>query len=81
MLEVFDRMTIDLLVNSFFQKPSMILFLNKDDLFRKRIQSKDLCNEEKGWFTDYRGGCNEAEAYEYIKNKFLSKCRDKKKQV
>jgi len=67
--------------SSFFQKPSMILFLNKDDLFRKRIQSKDLCNEEKGWFTDYRGGCNEAEAYEYIKNKFLSKCRDKKKQI
>jgi len=65
--------------SSFFQKPSMILFLNKDDLFRERIRLKDLRNDEKNWFTDYTGGCDEAAAYEYIENKFLSKCRDKKK--
>jgi len=59
----------------------MILFLNKDDLFRERIKSKDLRNDEKNWFTDYHGGCNEEEAYKYIENKFLSKCRDKKKQI
>ena len=70
-----------LFVNSFFQKPSMILFLNKDDLFRERIQTKDLRSDEKGWFTDYDGGCDETAAYNYIENKFLSKCRDKKKQV
>merc|ERR1712032_407557 len=70
------------IVNSnFFQKPSMILFLNKDDLFRERIQTKDLRNDEKKWFTDYEGGCDEDAAYKYIENKFLSKCRDKTKQI
>merc|ERR1712150_441170 len=66
------------IVNSgFFQKPSMILFLNKDDLFRERIQTKSLRNDEKKWFMDYDGGCDEVAAYNYIENKFLSKCRDK----
>jgi len=70
------------IVNSnFFQKPSMILFLNKDDLFRERIKVKDLRNDEKKWFTDYEGGCDEEAAYKYIENKFLSKCRDKTKQI
>ena len=59
----------------------MILFLNKDDLFRERIQTKDLRNDEKKWFTDYEGGCDEEAAYKYIENKFLSKCRNKDKQV
>jgi len=70
------------IVNSnFFQQPSMILFLNKDDLFRERIQTKDLRNDEKKWFTDYEGGCDEEAAYKYIENKFLSKCRNKDKQI
>merc|ERR1712232_1037645 len=67
--------------SSFFQKPSMILFLNKEDLFTEKIKTKSLRNDEKGWFTDYDGGCDADEAYQYIEQKFLSKCRDKSKQV
>ena len=59
----------------------MILFLNKDDLFRQRIQTKDLRNDDKKWFTDYEGGCDEEAAYIYIENKFLSKCRNKERRV
>ncbi|KAJ3432566.1 guanine nucleotide-binding protein g(o) subunit alpha [Anaeramoeba flamelloides] len=51
-----------------FRETNMVLFLNKDDLFRKKIQKKDLtcC------FKDYEGGCDYDKALEYIKKTFLA---------
>jgi len=63
------------------EKKNCILCFNKDDIFIERIKIKDLRNDEKKWFTDYNGGCDQAAAYRYILNKFLSKCEDKSKKV
>ncbi|KAJ3427468.1 g protein alpha i subunit [Anaeramoeba flamelloides] len=51
-----------------FSETNMVLFLNKDDLFRKKIKKKDLtcC------FKDYEGGCDYDKALQYIKETFLN---------
>jgi hypothetical protein len=46
----------------------MILFLNKDDLFREKIQSVDM----KCCFADYDGGCDYEKAATFMKRQFLS---------
>jgi guanine nucleotide-binding protein G(i) subunit alpha len=45
-----------------FEKSSMILFLNKRDLFAEKIQKVDL----KECFPDYKGAANEKEAALFI---------------
>lgn len=52
----------------FFTKTSMILFLNKRDLFEEKIKTIDL----KCCFEDYEFGCNYNEACIYIKDSFLT---------
>jgi len=47
---------------------AMILFFNKQDLFKEKIKSTSLAHT----FNDYTGGGNDKEAFEYIKNKFIS---------
>jgi len=48
------------------KKISTILFLNKNDLFKEKIQKVDL----KICFPDYTGGCDYNNALTYIKQKF-----------
>ncbi len=51
-----------------FRNKSMILFLNKDDLFREKIKTVDL----KCCFEEYDGGCDYEKASAYLKRQFLS---------
>ena len=55
--------------------------MNKHDIFCDRINKRSVRNDEKNWFTDYEGGCSEQEAFDYIKYKFLSVCKDKSRKV
>jgi len=60
-------------VNSkWFESVSLILFLNKSDLFREKIKTVDL----KVAFPDYTGGTNYDSALLYIANKFKSLRQD-----
>lgn len=65
-----------------FDQKSIILFLNKRDLFQEKIAYKDLrqpnpnpfaSDKEPILFADYTGGCNYEAALRYIVNKFLSR--------
>jgi len=60
-----------------FMNTSMILFLNKKDLFQEKIKKIDLTIA----FSDYTGGLNYEAASTFIRNKFLSQCENPKKQV
>lgn len=52
-----------------FRETSMILFLNKRDLFREKIAKVDL----KGTFDDYDGGADYDRAVAFLTDKFLKK--------
>ena len=52
-----------------FTETSMILFLNKCDLFEKKFYEVPM----NDFFPDYAGGIDITKGYEYILNKFLSK--------
>jgi len=54
-----------------FEKSSMILFLNKRDLFAEKIAKISL----QDCFPDYKGGPNEKEAALFIQDKFLARNR------
>ncbi|KAJ6231851.1 guanine nucleotide-binding protein g(o) subunit alpha [Anaeramoeba flamelloides] len=60
-----------------FTDTSICLFLNKADLFRKKIKTVDL----NVCFKDYEGGCDFDNASEYLKEKFLSLNRNPDKDV
>jgi len=54
-----------------FTNASIILFLNKHDLFKEKIAKKDL----KCCFPEYNGGCNDEAGVKFIKEKFLERNR------
>jgi hypothetical protein len=58
-----------------FEHSSIILFLNKRDLFEDKIKTKDLRHEGSesmpARFLDYTGGCNAKAAQKYIVERFL----------
>jgi len=59
--------------SKWFADTSMILFLNKKDLFEMKLAKKtmaDYCTVEKGFSEAYTGGNNFAEAVEYWKRLF-----------
>ncbi|KAJ6226643.1 guanine nucleotide-binding protein g(o) subunit alpha [Anaeramoeba flamelloides] len=61
-------MLFDEICNSrWFRQTSIILFLNKIDIFEKKVQKKDItcC------FPEYTGGCDFETARNYIQDKFL----------
>lgn len=43
--------------NRWFKETTIILFLNKRDLFEEKIKKVDIRDEEEGWFLDYEGAC------------------------
>jgi len=63
--------------SKWFTDTSMILFLNKKDLFEKKIQRIDL----KVTFPEYEGGCNYDNALAYIRDKFLAQNENPKKHI
>jgi GTPase SAR1 family protein len=60
-----------------FRDTSMILFLNKRDLFAQKIQKVSI----KQCFPDYMGSDTYDEASEYIQEQFESRNRNQEKQV
>jgi len=63
-LELFDE-TIN---GNYFKDKTIILFLNKTDVFKIKIATKDLtCT-----FPEYTGGCDFDKAAEYIKQKYIA---------
>jgi guanine nucleotide-binding protein G(i) subunit alpha len=63
--------------SKWFINTSMILFLNKKDIFEKKIKTIDL----NVCFEDYTGGCNYENATAFIKDKFLSQNENNKKHI
>eukprot|EP00296_Roombia_truncata_P000192 JP435857.1.p1 GENE.JP435857.1~~JP435857.1.p1 ORF type:complete len:357 (-),score=105.52 JP435857.1:93-1163(-) len=60
-----------------FEKTSMILFLNKKDLFEEKISRVDL----KVCFPDYTGGLDYKKGLMFIKNEFVKLNKSDTKQV
>jgi len=60
-----------------FTDTSMILFLNKRDLFEEKIKRVDL----NACFDDYTGGLNYENALAFIKDKFLQQNENPKKHI
>jgi len=54
--------------SKWFAETSMILFLNKKDLFEEKIKRVDL----KNYFPDYNGGKNYDAGLQFIKERFLA---------
>mmetsp|Transcript_55539 Transcript_55539/g.76994 ORF Transcript_55539/g.76994 Transcript_55539/m.76994 type:complete len:351 (+) Transcript_55539:37-1089(+) len=63
-LKLFD----EICNSKWFGTTSIILFLNKSDLFREKIQKVDL----KVCFPEYDGGCNYENGAKFMKDKFCS---------
>jgi len=72
-LQLFD----DICNNGWLQNVSMILFLNKKDLFQEKIQKVDL----NYCFPEYTGGKDYENASNYIKSAFNGVNKNKKKRV
>jgi len=63
--------------SKWFSETSMILFLNKKDLFEEKIKRVDL----KDYFPDYNGGKNYTAALQFIKEKFLAQNEHPRKDI
>lgn len=61
----------EIIRTKFLKNSSVILFLNKDDLFRKKIEKVDIRDVETHRFEDYTGGCNYDAGIAYIRDAFL----------
>merc|ERR1719198_1146789 len=70
-LEIFEEVN----ANKFFFNASMILFLNKRDLFMEKIKKTPINAVEK--FSDYTGGENFEAGCKYFEDKFVEKHREK----
>lgn len=57
----------------YFPTTPIIIFFNKVDIFEEKIKTIDL----KCAFSDYNGGCNAKNAYEFIKRKFEEQDKSK----
>eukprot|EP00761_Pharyngomonas_kirbyi_P014571 gb/GECH01014601.1/.p1 GENE.gb/GECH01014601.1/~~gb/GECH01014601.1/.p1 ORF type:complete len:359 (+),score=84.59 gb/GECH01014601.1/:1-1077(+) len=61
----------------YFKSTSVILFLNKSDLFKKKIQHTDL----KVCFSEYEGGCNYDAAIEFLEQKFRELDKSNQREI
>lgn len=60
-----------------FNQTSIILFLNKSDLFKEKIERVDL----SVCFEDYKGGKNNEAGIDYLKEKFVKLNRNTEKMI
>lgn len=60
-----------------FDETAIILFLNKEDLFREKLQRSPITTA----FPDYKGASEYEPASQYIKERFLSKCNNPNKSI
>jgi len=60
-----------------FRETSMILFLNKRDLFAEKIRQVPLVD----YFPDYQGGEEESEGYRFMQDQFETRNRNPEKQI
>jgi len=75
-LELFE----EICNNIFFLQSSMILFLNKCDLFREKIKTKNI--RDSAPFRDYKGRDGSYEdGIQYFVNKFMSKNKAADRQI
>ncbi|KAH8063373.1 hypothetical protein JL722_2541 [Aureococcus anophagefferens] len=74
-LEIFEEIN----QNKFFVKASMILFLNKRDLFEDKIKKYDI--KDSPGFSDYTGGCDYDAGCAYFVGKFMRRKGDPDKVV
>jgi guanine nucleotide-binding protein G(i) subunit alpha len=58
----------EIINNSFFKNSTIVLLLNKYDIFKEKIDKFPL----QEYFPEYKGG-NEESAYEFIKQMYLDK--------
>lgn len=80
----------DVCNSRYFENTSIILFLNKRDLFAEKIAHTDLrqpnpnafaAEAEPFLFADYTGGCDYDAAIKYVVGKFLACNRNPRKEV
>lgn len=57
----------------YFTKTTVMIFFNKEDLFKEKIKKVDL----KCCFSTYQGGCDEQKAKKFIEDKYMSKTKRK----
>lgn len=75
-LELFD----DICNNAFFKASSMILFLNKKDLFSSKIKTKSI--KDIPQFSDYNGEPNNYDhGVKYFVDKFLARSKNADRQI
>lgn len=80
-----NRMTealnlFDEICNSrWFVETSMILFLNKVDLFEEKIILKE--KDPKHWFPDYKGGNDSEKAKRFFQDKFIVLNKSESKEI
>ncbi len=63
--------------SKWFRATALVLFLNKSDLFKEKIEKVDL----KVCFADYAGGCNYTNGANYMQAKFKSLNRQPNKPI
>jgi len=61
-----------------FEMTSFILFLNKIDIFQRKLESGSLLRDH---FPSYKGENDYASATDFIHEEFLGQCKDTSKQV
>lgn len=71
--------TFEMTVNGeFFLNSKMLVFFNKEDLLKKKIEEKDTLCET---FPEYKGGKDFEQSKKFIENLFLSKVKGDKERV
>jgi len=63
--------------STWFEKTSIVLFLNKVDLFKEKLAKKDL----RCCFPDYSGGNNFENAANFITQKYINVNKNKEKMI
>ncbi|KAJ6242297.1 guanine nucleotide-binding protein g(o) subunit alpha [Anaeramoeba flamelloides] len=72
-LELFTRISN----NAYFENKNCIIFFNKIDLFEEKIKKSDV----KQCFPDYSGGLDFENGKEFIKQKFIDKAENMKRNI
>jgi len=60
-----------------FKETAIILFFNKDDVFRAKVQAVDLGKHN----SDYTGGCDYENAKKFIQDEYTRKVYNKQKKI